>query len=236
MMEKKILDLEIDPDFAGLIPPLQDTELSLLIDSILTNGCEMPLVIWNGTILDGHNRYRICHENSIPFAVEEKSFESRESAKIWLIRNQIGRRNLPDFQKCELVLPLEELLQAEAEAARRKAISSHCKEFETVPNLAPSQIRTRDALAAMAGVSHGTLDKAKKIIETADEETKDRLWNSLMVKSLISRRSPRHCLRSALCGPMIQQINMRSPPPNKRRGIFVPRRKNKSKAECRWGE
>ena len=172
MMEKKILDLEIDPDFAGLIPPLQDTELSLLIDSILTNGCEMPLVIWNGTILDGHNRYRICHENSIPFAV----------------------------------------------------------------NLAPSQIRTRDALAAMAGVSHGTLDKVKKIMETTDEETKDRLWNSLMVKSLISRRSPRHCLRSALCGPMIQQINMRSPPPNKRRGIFVPRRKNKSKAECRWGE
>ena len=177
MMEKKILDLEIDPDFAGLIPPLQDTELSLLIDSILTNGCEMPLVIWNGTILDGHNRYRICHENSIPFAV-----------------------------------------------------------FETVPNLAPSQIRTRDALAAMAGVSHGTLDKVKKIMETTDEETKDRLWNSLMVKSLISRRSARHCLRSALCGPMIQQINMRSPPPNKRRGIFVPRRKNKSKAECRWGE
>ena len=189
-MEKKIYDLEIDPDFAGLIPPLQDTELSLLIDSILTNRCEMPPVIWNGMILDGHNRCRICHENNIPFA----------------------------------------------EAARRKAISSHRKEFETVPNLAPSQIRTRDALAAMAGVSHGTLDKVKKIMETTDEETKDRLWNSLMVKSLISRRSPRHCLRSALCGPMIQQINMRSPPPNKRRGIFVPRRKNKSKAECRWGE
>ena len=72
--------------------------------------------------MDGHNRYRICHEYSIPFAVEEKSFESRESAKIWLIRNQLGRRNLPDFQKCELVLPLEELLQAEAEAAKRKVL------------------------------------------------------------------------------------------------------------------
>ena len=100
----------------------------------------MPLVIRNGTILDGHNRYRICHENSIPFAVEEKSFESRESAKIWLIRNQLGRRNLPDFQKCELRLPLEELLQAEAEVAKRKVISLHRKEFETVPKLAPSQI------------------------------------------------------------------------------------------------
>ena len=192
MMEKKSYDLEIDPDLAGFIPPLQDIELSLLIDSILINWCEMPPVIWNGTILDVHNRYRICHENNIPFA--------------------------------------------EAEAARRKAISSHRKEFETVPNLAPSQIRTRDALDAMAGVSHGTLDKAKKIIETTDEETKDRLQNPSTVKSLISRRSPRHCLRSALCRPMIQQINMRSPPPNKRRGIFVPRRKSRSSVECRWGE
>ena len=34
MMEKKSYDLEIDPDLAGFIPPLQDIELSLLIDSI----------------------------------------------------------------------------------------------------------------------------------------------------------------------------------------------------------
>ena len=174
-MDKKLYDLKIDSDFANLIPPLQDNELAILSDSILANGCEMPLVVWGGTVVDGHNRYRICHENGVPFAIEEKKFESREAAKIWLIRNQLGRRNLPDFQKCELVLPLEELLKAEAENSRRKAISTFRRENETVPNLAPSQSRTRDALATMAGVSHGTLDKAKKIIESADEGTKDRL-------------------------------------------------------------
>lgn len=46
----------IDPDFAGLIPPLQDAELSMLTDSILANGCEMPLVVWNGAIVDGHKQ------------------------------------------------------------------------------------------------------------------------------------------------------------------------------------
>ena len=35
--------------------------------------------------------------------------------------------------------------------------------------------KTRNALAAMAGVSHGNMDKAKRIMESADEETKDRL-------------------------------------------------------------
>ena len=177
-MEKSLYELRVDPEFAKLIPPLQDTELSLLTDSILANGCEMPLVVWNGTFVDGHNRYRICHENDVPFAIEEKEFDSRETAELWLIRNQLGRRNLTDYQKCELVLPMEELLKAEAERVRKRAISIFRRGesfVETVPNLAPSQSRTRDTLAAMAGVSHGNMDKAKRIMESADEETKDRL-------------------------------------------------------------
>ena len=171
-MEKQLYPLKIDPDFASLIPPLQDTELSILTDSILANGCEMPLVVWNGTVVDGHNRYRICHENGISFAVEEKMFESREAAKIWIIRNQLGRRNLSDFQKCELVLPLEELLKAEAEKRMQLGKSQLS---DPVPNLAQGQMRTRDALATMAGVSHGTFDKARKLIDSADEDTKSRL-------------------------------------------------------------
>ena len=177
-MEKRLYDLKTDPAFANLIPPLLDTELSLLTESILANGCEMPLVVWDGAIVDGHNRYRICHENGIPFAIEEKEFESRTAAEIWIIRNQLGRRNLSDFQRCELVLPLEERLKAEAKATKKRAISISRRggdDFEMVQNSAPSQIKTRDTLSRLAGVSHDTLGKAKRIIESADEEMKDRL-------------------------------------------------------------
>ena len=171
-MEKQLYELTIDPDFAGLIPPLQDAELSVLTDSILANGCEMPLVVWNGIIVDGHNRYRICRENGVPFAIEEKDFESREAAEIWIIRNQLGRRNLSDFQRCELVLPLEERLKAEAQ---KRVFLGKKQSTDPLPNLAGGQRYTRTVLAAMAGVSHGSLDKAKRIIESADEDTKDRL-------------------------------------------------------------
>ena len=171
-MEKRLYELKVDSDFANLIPPLQDTELSMLTASILANGCEMPLVVWNGVIVDGHNRYRICRENGIPFAIEEKKFESREAAEVWLVRNQLGRRNLSDYQKCELVLPLEERLKAEAE---KRMLFGKEQPPDPVPNLAQGLSRTRDALAAMAGVSHGNLDKAKKIMESADEETKGQL-------------------------------------------------------------
>ncbi len=177
-MEKQLYELKVDPDFANLIPPLQENELSMLTESILANGCEMPLVVCHGVIVDGHNRYRICHENGVPFAIEEKEFDSREAAEVWIVRNQLGRRNLSDFQRCELVLPLEERLKAEAQAAKKRAISISRRgenDFEMVQNSAPSQNKTRDALSKLAGVSHDTLGKAKKIMESADEETKDRL-------------------------------------------------------------
>ena len=131
-MEKQLYELTVDPQFAGLIPPLQETELSMLTESILANGCEMPLVVWNGVIVDGHNRYLICRENGIPFAIEEKEFESREAAEVWIIRNQLGRRNLSDFQRCELVLPLEERLKAEAQ---KRKLSGKGQLPDHVPNL-----------------------------------------------------------------------------------------------------
>ena len=49
-------------------------------------------------------------------------FDSEEKARLWIIRNQLSRRNLPDFVKCELVLPFEAELKAEAKKRQiRKA-------------------------------------------------------------------------------------------------------------------
>ena len=173
-MEKKLYDLSIDEELESLIPPLQEVELKMLTESLLENGCEMPLVVWNDVIVDGHNRYRICRENGIPFAIEEKDFESREAAKIWLIKNQLGRRNLPEFLRVELVLPLEAL---EKEKARKRQGERTDLRANIQPNLArsPKPKQSRDEMARMAGVSHGTYDKAKKIMASADEETKDKL-------------------------------------------------------------
>lgn len=100
------------------------------------------------------------------------SFEDETAAKHWIIKNQLSRRNVPPFVRCELVLPLEEELKAEAKKrqGQRNDLSN------IVPNLAQSS-RSRDELAQMAGVSHGTMDKARKLAESADEETLEKLRN-----------------------------------------------------------
>ena len=85
-LTKELRTLTIDPEFRDLIPPLTEEERKLLEDSIVVNGCESPLFIWNGVIVDGHNRYDICRKHGIPFAVVEKDFTSRDAALMWIIQ------------------------------------------------------------------------------------------------------------------------------------------------------
>ena len=54
------LAIQVHKEFEKLIPPLQDTEFSSLTTSILKYGCQEPIETWNGVIIDGHNRYKIC--------------------------------------------------------------------------------------------------------------------------------------------------------------------------------
>ena len=61
------MQLTVNTGFESLIPPLREEELAGLEQSILTDGCRDPLVIWNNTIIDGHHRYAICTKHSIPF-------------------------------------------------------------------------------------------------------------------------------------------------------------------------
>ena len=121
MTEKKVCDLTVDPEFRDLIPPLNEEELKLLEESLVADGCESPLIVWNGVIIDGHNRYAICRKHDIPFSIQEKNFDTREEVMLWMLRNQLGRRNLNNYQRSELALRTEPLLR---EAAKKKQATS----------------------------------------------------------------------------------------------------------------
>ena len=172
-MEKQVYDLQTSEKLAHMMPALQDAEQELLTQSLLKEGCRDALVVWNGIIVDGNNRYRICRQYNIPFAYIEMDFDSEEKARLWIIRNQLSRRNLPDFVKCELVLPFEAELKAEAK--KRQGQRNDLRNIW--PNLAECSAlkNSRDELAAIAGVSHGSLDKVKKLVEEADDDTKEKL-------------------------------------------------------------
>ena len=97
--------LKVDPEFQGKIPPLTFEELNQLEANILRDGRIInPIIVWQGLIVDGHNRYTIAKKHpEIPFTVHEKEFANRYEAIIWICKNQLGRRNLTPEQKKYLI-------------------------------------------------------------------------------------------------------------------------------------
>ena len=100
-----MINLKIDPEFQSQIPPLTDDELKQLEENILKEGKLLsPLIVWNNTLVDGHNRYAILQKHpEIYFSTMPLRFENREEAIAWICRNQLGRRNLTPEQKKFLI-------------------------------------------------------------------------------------------------------------------------------------
>lgn len=169
------MNLTIDPEFEAFIPPLDSLDYAHLKANILTDGCREPISVWNGTILDGHNRYRICTENNIPFDTTEiSSVRTRAEAFVWMYENQLGRRNLEPFMRAEMALKVKPYIEERARERSRAnlELSSKRSTGKEVQNSAPpiSGGKTVEKLAEKANVSRNTIQRVEKILEKAEPE------------------------------------------------------------------
>ena len=100
-----MINLKIDPEIQSKIPPLTDDEFKQLEENILKEGKLLsPLIVWNNTLVDGHNRYAILQKHpEIYFSTMPLRFANREEALAWICKNQLGRRNLTPEQKKFLI-------------------------------------------------------------------------------------------------------------------------------------
>jgi len=159
------MKITIDKEFQALIPPLQPEERSQLESNIKDDGCRDPLVTWNGVLIDGHNRYEICTRLGIPFDTVAVEFESRDDAKIWIIENQFGRRNLQPYTRTNLELIREPLIKARSRQGERTDLFQISGKSDGTPLNAVKEV------AKAAKVSHDTVTKVK-IINKAVEAGK----------------------------------------------------------------
>lgn len=135
---------------------------------------------WPVTLLDGHNRYEICTRLKLPFDVHELRFDDRSHAEEWIIRNQFGRRNLPAYDRGLLALRLEQTIALRMGSQRKETQGRRKKGGEKLPKKSAAVSETREAVADLAGLSHDTITKIKKIAAAADQgkvdaETIDQL-------------------------------------------------------------
>lgn len=94
----------IDTEFQSLVHPLTHEEKAGLEQQLISDGCLDPLRVWQeeNILLDGHNRFDLCTLHNIPFNVEYLSLKNRDAALLWIVCNQLSRRNSTEEQKSYL--------------------------------------------------------------------------------------------------------------------------------------
>lgn len=154
-------DITIDPEFKALVPALSDAEFAQLEANILTDGCRDPLVVWHetNTLVDGHNRYEICTRHGIPFSVAYHEFDCREAVTVWMLENQLGRRNVPEPARVECALKLKPAMAKLAELRMRAGVQD--------PRANWREGRTDEQLAEKTGISARKLLRAETVLTKA---------------------------------------------------------------------
>ncbi len=166
-----ITDIVIDPEFESKIPPLTEEELQQLEANILEDGKVLyPLIVWNGILVDGHNRYRIAERYPhIKYDTHEKQFDDRYAVIAWICRNQLGRRNLTYEQKKYLIGK-----QYESEKATHGGdrVTEHDQDGRFTASSQNGNLRSKEKtcerIARENGVSKNTVIRAEHFSKAVD--------------------------------------------------------------------
>jgi hypothetical protein len=161
-MSAATVELTIDAEFDELCFALTPEEQDLLEASLETEGCREPILVWanhDDTIIDGHNRYRICRSLGISFKTKALKFDSREDVVNWIISNQLGRRNATEEQKA--------YLRGKRYISEKHRHGGDRKSEESSPH--SEDLKTAERIAGEYGVSRATIERDAKFASAVDD-------------------------------------------------------------------
>ncbi len=167
------MNIQIDKTFKDLIPPLMDDEYKQLEDSIKKEGCREPITLWEGIVVDGHNRYKICSKNKVKFKTANRKFKDKNEVILWMIDNQLGRRNISRYNRTILALKKEDILKPIAKENIK--IPTGGKKSLTLQDIGKSKINTSKEIGKLAKVSHELVRQVKYIEKKAPKEVNKKL-------------------------------------------------------------
>lgn len=172
-----MMKLNIDPFFRDKIPPLTDDEFNQLRENILNDGeVYEPLIVWDNTIIDGHNRWRIICENwealKDKYKTKSMDFPDKWTAAEWMCKKQLGRRNLTEEQKVYTIGQMYEARKNSVGGDRGTERSADGKFTSRRQNVAVRNPRTRDIIANEIGVGSKYVERSgdyARAVDHADE-------------------------------------------------------------------
>jgi hypothetical protein len=124
---------------ADIFPLMEGEEFDALVADIKANGLREAIVLYDGMILDGRNRYHACRAAGVEPTIQryEKGGLELQDPVAWVISRNIHRRHLTPEDKIKY---LAQLIAAQPEKSDR-------------------------LLAKQTGVTHPTIAKARRTAE-----------------------------------------------------------------------
>lgn len=145
----------------------------------MSNGMIDPIVIWNGFIADGHNRYAICKAHKIAdVQTRELKKDTKSAVMQWIVEHQYARRILLKSEKIKVLLKVEEQVRKEksekvlANLKQNKVTDESNLTHREEPKFEDG--RTAEIMAKKMGISKNTWKDASKIDKTCQNRVRDR--------------------------------------------------------------
>jgi hypothetical protein len=139
-------------EYANIFPMMTDDELSSLVEDIKTNGQSEPIVMLEGKILDGRNRYRACEIAGV--SAKFRQFTGSDPLG-FVVSHNLHRRHLTESQRAMVAAKWAGLKKGDVSTQRSGP-----------PIGGPqSETKTRDEAAKLLSVGTSSIDRAKKVIK-----------------------------------------------------------------------
>ena len=154
------MELKINKVLEEIVPKLREEEFESLKDSIKIEGQLKPIdVMSDGTIVDGHHRFKACKDLGIqPSYSEMPNIKTIEEAVQYSYNINFPRRSLNPYQKVEWTKDVYVMI--------------HNVKNKQGAEYAEDGLRK---MAEKARLSLQTFDRGTKIMNEANEEVKEKL-------------------------------------------------------------
>lgn len=162
--------MNINPRFQSVCPPLHPDEYAMLREQIRTDGLREPIITWQDQIVDGHNRFAICSELGITPRSVEREFSSESDVVLWIIGNQLGRRNLEPIRKVPLLAARKAILEDRARSRMEAG----------TPSLDLDKGRTDETLGKEIGVGKDTYRAMERTVQNGIKGLVDAVADGLI--------------------------------------------------------
>lgn len=159
-------------DLANIFPLVDGAEFDALCTDIETHGVREPVVLYEGAILDGRNRYRASQVAGVDCPMEEYT---GDDAAAFVVSLNIHRRHLTESQRA----------MAAAKLANMKR--GHRTDIEPSANLPEVPAVSQSDAARLLNVSDRSLRTAKHVQEFAPEDISRAVDEGRISVSLASK-------------------------------------------------